>query len=107
MKSAIENSFISLPTKEYKRFIDCFPYPLFSFWNQSYFLFIMLFVALECPDLHFYLRKRKCPLNLIFLSFLEHYQQQDKLKEVESCLMHLDVTNLDIHQVYMAYLLLL
>lgn len=31
--------------------------------------------------------------------FSEHYQQQNKLREVESCLMHLDVTNLDIHQV--------
>ena len=31
--------------------------------------------------------------------FLEHYNQQNKLKDVESCLMHLDVTNLDIHQV--------
>ena len=42
----------------------------------------------------------------LFLSWTlfatEHYQQQDKLKEVESCLLHLDVTNLDIHQVSVA-----
>jgi len=38
------------------------------------------------------------------ISITEHYQQQDKLKEVESCLMHLDVTNLDIHQVRIARL---
>ncbi|PFX22478.1 Vacuolar protein sorting-associated protein 8-like [Stylophora pistillata] len=28
----------------------------------------------------------------------QHYNQQNRLKDVESCLMHLDVTNLDIHQ---------
>ena len=38
------------------------------------------------------------------VSITEHYQQQDKLKEVESCLMHLDVTNLDIHQVRFTHL---
>jgi len=40
----------------------------------------------------------------VMKEFIEHYQQQDKLKEVESCLMHLDVTNLDIHQVRIARL---
>ena len=41
----------------------------------------------------------------IVLSFVallpEHYQVQGKLKEVESCLVHLDVTNLDIDQVWL------
>ncbi|XP_015748737.1 PREDICTED: vacuolar protein sorting-associated protein 8 homolog [Acropora digitifera] len=35
---------------------------------------------------------------IVMKEFIEHYQQQNKLREVESCLMHLDVTNLDIHQ---------
>ncbi|KAK3739480.1 hypothetical protein QZH41_007841, partial [Actinostola sp. cb2023] len=35
---------------------------------------------------------------IVMKDFIEHYQTIGKVKEVESCLLHLDVINLDIHQ---------
>ncbi|XP_022795599.1 vacuolar protein sorting-associated protein 8 homolog [Stylophora pistillata] len=67
------------------------------------------YVFVNCPktrdteELRNYFKFRKWQINPIcritcFLNFPEHYNQQNRLKDVESCLMHLDVTNLDIHQ---------
>ncbi|KAL9958184.1 hypothetical protein ACROYT_G035162, partial [Oculina patagonica] len=55
-------------------------------------------VFLESLEPHILADKLTSLSPIVMKEFIEHYQQQDKLKEVESCLMHLDVTNLDIHQ---------
>ncbi|CAH3128652.1 unnamed protein product [Porites lobata] len=55
-------------------------------------------VFLESLEPHILSDKLTSLSPIVMKEFIEHYQQQDKLKEVESCLLHLDVTNLDIHQ---------
>ncbi|XP_015770659.1 PREDICTED: vacuolar protein sorting-associated protein 8 homolog [Acropora digitifera] len=61
--------------------------------------FVDITVFVSCPktrDVEELKTYFKSPI--VMKEFIEHYQQQNKLREVESCLMHLDVTNLDIHQ---------
>ncbi|KAK2552517.1 Vacuolar protein sorting-associated protein 8-like protein [Acropora cervicornis] len=55
-------------------------------------------VFLESLEPHILSDKLTSLSPIVMKEFIEHYQQQNKLREVESCLMHLDVTNLDIHQ---------
>ncbi|RMX42196.1 hypothetical protein pdam_00017314 [Pocillopora damicornis] len=55
-------------------------------------------VFLESLEPHILADKLTSLSPIVMKEFIEHYNQQNKLKDVESCLMHLDVTNLDIHQ---------
>lgn len=55
-------------------------------------------VFLESLEPHILSDKLTSLSPIVMKEFIEHYQQRNKLKEVESCLLHLDVTNLDIHQ---------
>lgn len=38
---------------------------------------------------------------VVLKDFIEHYQTQQMLQRVENCLLHLEVQNLDLHQVSM------
>ncbi|XP_048580337.1 vacuolar protein sorting-associated protein 8 homolog isoform X2 [Nematostella vectensis] len=55
-------------------------------------------VFLECLQ-PYILSDRLTSLSpIVMKDFIEHYQEMGRLKEVEACLLHLDVMNLDIHQ---------
>ena len=60
-------------------------------------------VFLECLEPYILSDKLVSIPPTVMKDFVEHYQEKQLLESVEACIVHLEVTSLDIHQVGVHY----